>query len=120
MTFASGNRRAATWALVAALGMWSLVSCSDEIARPAATPATLDIAGGDDQIGRAAQALGDSLVVIVRDAAGNPVPGVPVTWSVTAGGGSVSPASSLTGANGIARARYTWVSLPAATAWPPA
>src|SRR5215218_7525915 len=87
LTSASGNRRVAMWVLVAVLGMSFQVSCSDEIARPAAAPATLDIADGDDQIGRAAQTLGDSLVVIVRDAAGNPVPGVAVAWLVTAGGG---------------------------------
>jgi plastocyanin len=92
--------------IVAALGISLQMGCSDEIARPPATPATLDITDGDDQIGPAAQALTDSLVVIVRDAAGNPVSGVAVNWAVTAGGGSVSPTSSSTLANGMARARY--------------
>src|SRR5688572_18008868 len=82
------------------------MGCSDEIARPPATPATLDIADGDDQIGPAAQALTDSLVVIVRDAAGNPLSGVAVDWAVTVGGGSVSPTRGSTLANGMARARY--------------
>jgi len=95
------------WVLVTALGMSSPVSCSDEIARPAATPATLAIAAGDDQIGSAAQALGDSLTVIVRDARGNLLSGVVVNWAVTEGGGSVSPAISSTLASGLAWTRYT-------------
>jgi len=92
---------------VATLGISLQVGCSDEIASPSPIPGTLDIADGDDQIGSAAQALGDSLAVIVRDAAGNPVSGVAVAWAVTAGGGSVSPAISSTLASGVARTSYT-------------
>jgi len=49
----------------------------------------------------------DSLVVLVSDQFGNPAAGAPVTFSVTAGGGTVSPSSTLTGANGRAAARWT-------------
>jgi 5-hydroxyisourate hydrolase-like protein (transthyretin family) len=52
-------------------------------------------------------AAADSAAALVRDAHGNPVPGVAVTWAVTAGGGSVSPATSTTNAQGIARAQWT-------------
>jgi plastocyanin len=106
LTSAGRNWPGTTLVLVAALGISSQLGCSSEIARPAATPATLDISAGDDQIGPAGQALRDSLVVIVRDAAGDPVSGVAVSWEVTAGGGSVSPTSGSTLANGMARARY--------------
>ena len=41
--------------------------------------------------------------VLVRDADGNGVPGVPVLFAVTRGGGSVSGATAATGADGIAR-----------------
>jgi hypothetical protein len=51
--------------------------------------------------------MADSAAALVRDQYGNPVPGVTVNWAVTSGGGSVSPASSTTSAQGIARARWT-------------
>ncbi|HEX6367741.1 MAG TPA: Ig-like domain-containing protein [Longimicrobium sp.] len=51
--------------------------------------------------------LADSAAALVRDQHGNPVSGVTVNWAVTSGGGSVSPASSTTSAQGIARARWT-------------
>lgn len=48
----------------------------------------------------------DSLAVRVTDAHGNPVPGATVSFAAT-GGGSVSPASAITGADGVARAEWT-------------
>ncbi|HEU5039341.1 MAG TPA: Ig-like domain-containing protein [Gemmatimonadales bacterium] len=41
--------------------------------------------------------------VVVRDAEGNGVPGVPVVFAVTGGGGSLTGATAATGADGIAR-----------------
>ena len=60
-------------------------------------------AAGDDQTGPVSSALADSLVVQATDALGNPVAGVEVTWSVS-GGGSISPATVVTGADGRAGA----------------
>jgi hypothetical protein len=51
--------------------------------------------------------LADSVAVVVKDRFGNPVPGVAVVWTVRRGGGSVSPASSTTGAGGVARTVWT-------------
>ncbi|CAN5621318.1 hypothetical protein BH23GEM3_BH23GEM3_17800 [soil metagenome] len=51
--------------------------------------------------------LSDSLAVRVLDAHDNPVPGVAVAWSVSAGGGSVSPGESHTDAAGVARTSWT-------------
>lgn len=51
--------------------------------------------------------LADSAAALVRDPYGNPVPGVTVNWTVTSGGGSVSPATSVTNPQGIARTRWT-------------
>jgi adhesin/invasin len=59
--------------------------------------------GGDEQTGPVNSALADSLVVRTTDALGNPVAGVEVTWTA-AGGGSISPATVVTGANGLAAA----------------
>jgi adhesin/invasin len=59
--------------------------------------------GGDEQTGPVNSALADSLVVRTTDALGNPVAGVEVSWTV-AGGGSISPATVITGADGLAAA----------------
>ncbi len=49
----------------------------------------------------------DSVRVLVTDRFNNPKPGAPVVFVVSAGGGSVSPASVSTGADGRAAARWT-------------
>ncbi|MEO6057345.1 MAG: galactose oxidase-like domain-containing protein [Gemmatimonadales bacterium] len=56
---------------------------------------------GDAQVGRINQALAGSLVVEVRDARGQPLPGIAVTWSV-GGGGSVDQSSNVSGTDGRA------------------
>ena len=62
---------------------------------------------GDNQVAAAGAALPESLAVIVRDNAGAALPGALVTWSVTAGGGSVSPTTRTSDAAGIAKTRRT-------------
>jgi Bacterial Ig-like domain (group 1) len=59
--------------------------------------------GGEGLVGGA---LADSLAVRVMDRYGNPVPGAEVDWSAGADG-SVQPARSAAGADGIARTRWT-------------
>jgi hypothetical protein len=54
------------------------------------------------QVAPAGSRLTDSMVVQTQDALGNGVPGRSVVWTVTAGGGSVSAASSVTDAQGKA------------------
>jgi hypothetical protein len=68
---------------------------------------SLVIVSGDDQIGTVGVALADSLVVQVADQFLNPVAGYQVTFSATSGGGSVSPTSVATGANGRAATAWT-------------
>ena len=51
--------------------------------------------------------------VKVRDSYGNPVPGATVTWAVTSGGGTVTPAQTTSDASGVARVG-TWTLGPAA------
>ena len=58
---------------------------------------------GDNQVAAVGSALADSLVVRVTDDKGNPVAGVEVQWAV-GGGGSISPASVSSGADGTAAA----------------
>ena len=61
---------------------------------------------GDAQQGGAGAPLRDSLVVRVTDEFGNGVQGITVTWSAQ-GGGTVSPATSVSDATGRATTRVT-------------
>jgi VCBS repeat-containing protein len=63
----------------------------------------LVIVSGDNQTAPVRSALADSLVVKVADALGNPVAGVAVQWTAV-GGGSISPATVTSGADGLAKA----------------
>lgn len=69
--------------------------------------ATLTVHAGAGQTGTVNQPLADSLAVRVVHGNGLPLEDITVTWEVEDGGGSVSPATSLTDADGIAKARRT-------------
>ena len=73
----------------------------------AAAPATLTSISGNAQSGVPGQPLAQPLVVVVRDRFGNGTPDVPVTWAVTAGGGTLSSPTSSTGADGHASVSWT-------------
>jgi hypothetical protein len=90
------------------------VSCGDGATNPPAplVPASISPAGGVDQNGAAGVPLADSVVVLVSASSGQPVPDVTVTWTVTSGGGSVSPSTSLTDASGRARTQWTLGTTP--------
>ena len=62
---------------------------------------------GDNQTGAPSATLPTPLVAEVLDPNGNPVSGATVSFSVTAGGGSVSPASAVTNSSGQASAAVT-------------
>ena len=62
---------------------------------------------GDNQTGFQSTVLIKPLVVTVRDANNNPVPGVNVAFSKTLGSGSVSPTSVVTGISGQASTTFT-------------
>jgi hypothetical protein len=83
----------------------NLVAVLTATANPAGA-ASIAMVSGNNQTGTAGSALTDSLVVVVRDAAGNPVPGVSVAWSA-AGGGSVSAPTVVTGPDGHSAVRRT-------------
>ena len=65
--------------------------------------ALLELVSGNNQVAAVGSALADSLVVRVTDDLGNPVAGVEVQWAAV-GGGSISPASVSSGADGTAAA----------------
>jgi adhesin/invasin len=58
---------------------------------------------GDGQSAVVNTAVAVAPAVLVRDVEGNPVPGVPVVFSVTAGDGSITGATAATDAGGVAR-----------------
>ena len=109
------NGRAATkWTLGASAGtntaqaIVSGVGQAEFTATAAAgTASKIRVVSGDDQTGQAGARLASGLVVQVLDDGDNPVGGVPVTWTVESGGGSVSPASGTTGADGQASTAWT-------------
>jgi hypothetical protein len=72
---------------------------------PGAVAQLLKVAG-DAQSGSIATPLADSLQVRAVDSYGNPVPNAIVTWA-SADGGTLSPASSTTRADGTTRALWT-------------
>lgn len=71
------------------------------------TPGTSIVKRCCDGVGTAGMELSHPLVVRVLHANGTEVVGVPVTWTVSQGGGQVS-ASSLTDRNGEASTRWTF------------
>ncbi|MCU1278989.1 MAG: Fibronectin type domain protein [bacterium] len=96
-------------------GKWALRATDSAAAAPTASafitiqgPATRLIkVSGDAQTGAAGAKLPSSLVVKAIDDGGNPVAGVGVQWSSIMGGGSITPASVMTGADGTASADAT-------------
>jgi len=85
----------------------ALVDCGGDSGGTGPTPNTIAVSAGTPQIGAAGTALAESLAVIVRDQSGAVLAGVNVTFTITAGGGSVSPATRATDAAGIAKTRRT-------------
>ena len=61
--------------------------------------------GGNDQSAEVGDRLADPLVVRVTDGFDNPVAGVSVNWAAEEG--SVDPASSVTGSDGVAQTSWT-------------
>jgi hypothetical protein len=74
---------------------------------PPGAAAVVARAQGSGQSDTVASTLAQPYTARVTDAQGRPVSGVTVSWSVTAGGGSVTPNASVTNANGLAVATHT-------------
>lgn len=72
-----------------------------------AAPASDTIIGGNGETATIGAALPDSIAIRARDKYGNPAAGDTVHWTITGGGGTVSPLASVTNANGVAKARWT-------------
>ncbi len=82
-------------------------ACKSSTSSPATDGAVrLAVVSGSNQMANVSTALAAPLVVQAVTAAGRPVTGVSVTWTVT-GGGSVTPAASTTDASGQASVSWT-------------
>lgn len=74
------------------------------IADPA-PPDSLTGVGGEGQFGQIGTTLPESLVVVLRDQFGNPIPGADIVWATS--NGSVSSNLVTTGSNGQAAVQWT-------------
>jgi adhesin/invasin len=75
---------------------------SDLIALGVGVPASIALSAGDQQAATVATPVPIAPAVVVKDADQNPLPGVPVTFSVSGGGGSLTGGSVTTGSDGVA------------------
>src|SRR5689334_16543372 len=81
---------------VVGLGMSAVVAaCSSDTTSPG-TPSIVTVTGGATQTGTVNGDLTQPIVVLVTDANGHPVSGVAVTFTPSAGAGSVSAAQATT------------------------
>ena len=71
------------------------------------TVTALFSASGNEQCGSVGQPLAQPFVAVAQDAQGTPVPGVPLRFAVTQGGGSVTPEDVETAENGSGSATLT-------------
>jgi hypothetical protein len=74
-------------------------------------PDHITVVAGADQSSHPYQAVPDSLVVVLEDKGGAPVPNYPLTWKVLSGGGTLTPAGPNSDANGRAAAHWLLGSL---------
>jgi Leishmanolysin/Bacterial Ig-like domain (group 1) len=109
-TNAIGQASPGSWTLGAAAGTNQLTASFPGTAVPpivfqatgtVPVPTSIVLAAGGSQAGMAGAALPVTPTFVVRDAAGRPLAGVPVSFAATAGG-AVGTASATTNASGIA------------------
>ena len=72
-----------------------------------ASSTTLTLISGNNQSGLAGSALPQPLVVMILDNNKNPIAGVPISWSVVTGNGTLSAQTLITDSNGQAQANFT-------------
>jgi alpha-tubulin suppressor-like RCC1 family protein len=99
--------------IAAALVLLALTTrCGDSV-NPA-LPSALVLFSGTGQNDSLGATLTNPFVVRVLDAGANGLPGIPVVWSVTAGGGNLSVTESTTDQNGRASVILTLGTVPGA------
>lgn len=100
-------------AVTATAGNTALTGATKSVTFSAtAIAASIALESGSGQSAFAGERLGSDFVVRLTDATGAPVFGKTVVWAVTAGGGSLSPVTSISFGDGLASSRYTLGSSP--------
>jgi hypothetical protein len=118
LTASTGGGSTATFtnlAISGSLGSRTLIFSSGALTPAESSPinvttgpaAQIGIQAGNNQSAAPGATLPNDPAVIIRDSGGNPVAGVGVTFTVTAGGGSAAPSPVTTGSNGIAATSWT-------------
>ena len=92
----------ACWLLASA----GVLACRGDSATMPRSRGKIAISSGNAQRGAPGQRLDEPIVLVVRDASGNPVADVHVTW-IADDGGAIDPPENVTDADGLASA--TWV-----------
>ncbi|HEX6313694.1 MAG TPA: Ig-like domain-containing protein [Gemmatimonadaceae bacterium] len=90
-----------------ALAILAAFACGETGPSEQLPPAAVTNVTGAPLTGPAGEAIAERVVVRVEDAAGNPLPGIPVAFAVTGTGAAVDPATAITDDRGEARTRWT-------------
>lgn len=77
-------------------------SATARVALGVGAPASIAAVAGDGQSAVVATEVAVRPAVVVRDADGNPLAGIPVVFEVTGGGGSATDRNPVTGSDGVA------------------
>jgi|SRR5689334_11396872 len=92
-----------------------LVGCGDNLTLPGPTQTglSLDVLGGNGQIGTVGQQLAEPVVVVVTNTAGVPLPGREVVFATTeSGAGAFEPSTAMTDGQGKALSHWTLGTVP--------
>ena len=89
------------------LGATALTCKDSPTTPPELVPSQVERVSGHEQTGTVGAALTEPIVVRVIGRTGRAIPNTPVTWAVTAGGGSLSAISATTNEDGLASSRWT-------------
>jgi len=115
-TDTAGIARSPTWTLglaglntltATATGLPTLPTLTFSAQAIVSTASSIALNGGDLQTGTVGISLATPYTVVVKDLAGLPVAGVPVSWAVPPSSGTIAPAQSTTNGAGIATAIRT-------------
>jgi hypothetical protein len=82
-------------------------ACSDSTSPSGARPAAIAAVSGSGQTGAVGTMLASPIVFEVTNTSNAPVSGVTVTFTVTSGSGTLTPATAVTDANGTASTQLT-------------
>jgi hypothetical protein len=95
--------RSSLAAVLSLLIATTVASCGGDGGTNTIPPAAVMMMSGDDQEAMVGTDMAEALKVMVLDAKGQPASGVTVTWTVSQGSASITPATSSTDGQGLAQ-----------------